>query len=112
MATLSTAKNQGPIGGTCPLVGLCFANFQYRGHDQVLPALFRTILGSCQRDYFTSAKQDVLQGVKDPRGPVGINAMLEGGPRCRQPPLWGPTKQMLLILFEIPHRLPPTMGPQ
>jgi hypothetical protein len=65
------------------------AQFHERGYDQVLPALFRRTPGSYQRDYYASANHEDLQGVKDPRGPVGIHATRKRGPRCSQPPLGG-----------------------
>jgi hypothetical protein len=48
------------------------AKFQDRGRSQGLPAMFRSPAGLRQRDYYTSAVHDGLQGVKDPRGPVGM----------------------------------------
>jgi hypothetical protein len=68
------------------------AKFQEREYSQVLPALFRRTPGSCQRDCYTSAKHEVLQGVKDPRGPVGIRATRKRRLRCSRPPLGGLTK--------------------
>jgi hypothetical protein len=56
------------------------ATFQYRRHDQVLPVLFR-------RYYHTSANHEDLQGVNDPRGPVGMTATRKRALRCSQPPL-------------------------
>jgi hypothetical protein len=50
------------------------AKFQQRGYCQVLPALFRRTPGPYQRDYYTSANHEGLQGVKDLRGPVGMTA--------------------------------------
>jgi hypothetical protein len=58
------------------------AKVQERGSDQVVPELFRRTHGSYQRDYYTSANREDLQGVKDPRGPVGIHARREPGLRC------------------------------
>jgi hypothetical protein len=68
------------------------AKFQYRRHDQVLPALLRRTPGSCRRDYDTSANHEDLQEVKDPRGPVGIHATRKRGSRCIQPLLGGLAK--------------------
>jgi hypothetical protein len=45
-----------------------------------------------QRDYYTSANHEDLQGVKDPRRPVGMTATRKRGPRCSRPPLGGLTK--------------------
>jgi hypothetical protein len=42
------------------------AKFQHRGYNQVLRVLFRRTPGSYQRDYYTSANHEGLQGVKDP----------------------------------------------
>jgi hypothetical protein len=64
-------------------------------NDKVLLALFRRTAGSYRLDYYTSAKHEVLQGVKDPTGPVGIHAGREPGPRGSQARLGGLTKQML-----------------
>jgi hypothetical protein len=50
------------------------AKFQDQGRSKGLPALFRSPAGLRQRDYYTSANHDGLQGVKDPRGPVGMTA--------------------------------------
>jgi hypothetical protein len=50
------------------------AKIQRRGYSQVLPALFRRTAGPYQRDYYTSANHEDLQGVKDPRRPVGMTA--------------------------------------
>jgi hypothetical protein len=62
------------------------------GHGQVLPALFRRTLGPYRRDYYTSANHEDLQGVKHPRGPVGIHATYKCGRRYSQPPIAGLTK--------------------
>jgi hypothetical protein len=62
------------------------AKFQQRWYGQVLPALLRRAPGSHERDHYTSANHEVLQGVKDPRGPVGMHARRKPGLRCRQPP--------------------------
>jgi hypothetical protein len=45
-----------------------------RRYGQVLPALFRWTPGPYQRDYYTSANYESLQGVKDPKGPIGMTA--------------------------------------
>jgi hypothetical protein len=42
------------------------AKFQYRGYGKAMPELFRTGIGPSQREYYTSANHDGLQGVKDP----------------------------------------------
>jgi hypothetical protein len=55
------------------IVGLSCSHGMGRFHDQVLPALFRRTPGSCRRDYYTSEKHEVVQGVKDPRGPDGTH---------------------------------------
>jgi hypothetical protein len=68
------------------------ANFQDRGWSYRLPALFRSPAGLRQRDYSTSANHDDLQGITDPRGPVGMTVTRKRGPRCSQPPLGGLTK--------------------
>jgi hypothetical protein len=79
------SKNRGFQEGQEP-------KFQQRVCGQVLPALFRRTPGLCRRDYSTSAKHEVLQGVEDPRGPVGIHATRKGGLRWSQPPLGVLTK--------------------
>jgi hypothetical protein len=68
------------------------AQFQQRGYSKVLPALFRTTPGPYQRDYHTWANYESLDGVKDARGPVGMNATRKRGLRCSQPLLGGLTK--------------------
>jgi hypothetical protein len=68
------------------------AKFQERGYDHILPALLRRRAGSYQRDYYNSASHGDLQGVKDPRGLVGVIATRKRWIRCSQPPLWGVTK--------------------
>jgi hypothetical protein len=55
------------------------AKFQQRAYGQVLLALFRRTLGPYQRDYYTSANHEDFQGVKDPRGPVGIRLHVSVG---------------------------------
>jgi hypothetical protein len=50
------------------------AKFQDQGRSQGLPALFRSPTRLRQRDYYTSENHDGLQGVNDPRGPVGMTA--------------------------------------
>jgi hypothetical protein len=48
--------------------------FQDRRRSQGLPLLFRSPAGLRRRDYHTSTNVDGLQGVKDPRGLVGMTA--------------------------------------
>jgi hypothetical protein len=57
------------------------AKFQQLRHGQVLSELFRRTPGSSRRDYYTSGNHEDLQGIKDPRGPVGIHATRERGLR-------------------------------
>jgi hypothetical protein len=50
------------------------AKFQGRRRGQGLPELFRIPAGLRRRDYYALANTDGLQGVDDPRGPVGMTS--------------------------------------
>jgi hypothetical protein len=55
------------------------AKFQDRGSSQGFLVMFRSPVGFRQRDYYTSANTEGLQGVKDPatlRGPDQVNAII------------------------------------
>jgi hypothetical protein len=65
---------------------------QSRGHPRILSELFRSIHGSCPRDYLKRANHDGLYGPEDPRGPVGMTSTRKRGPQCSQLSLGGLTK--------------------
>jgi hypothetical protein len=55
------------------------AKFQDRRRSQGIPAIFRSPAGLRRHDYYASANHEDLQGVKDPRGLVGVTASPTAG---------------------------------
>jgi hypothetical protein len=81
------------------------AKFHDQGRSQGLPALFRSPAGLPQRDYYTLANHDGLQGVRDPRRPIGMTASPTARTSVYPATLGGPTKVGLLFLLKRIHPL-------
>jgi hypothetical protein len=82
---------QGSMGGT-PSGWAIFGQFSAAGVRSGSAGIVSKESRIVLRDYCTSAKHEGLQGVKDPRGLVGMITTRKRGLRCSQPPLGGLTK--------------------
>jgi hypothetical protein len=97
---LSCRLHEASFGRNLPLqesnqgVSLTQRGTQPLGHHpiQELPVLFRSPVGIRQRDYYASANDDGLQGVKDPYGIVWHDCQAQAWPQCIQSPLGALTK--------------------